>query len=125
MSNYFVEESFKTPKIVGDSILGTLVLSGRSLPEDAKNFYQPFREWLHLFYGTKSNQISVTLDLEYFNTASSKFIVNMLFGLEKLQTTKKVIVKWMYDEEDVEMLETGQDFKNLVGDMITMETKTI
>lgn len=124
MSKYFVEESFKTPEISGDSDLGILKLSGRSLPEDAKSFYQPFKEWLQELYASPSESIDVSIELEYYNTASSKLIVNMLLSLEKLQSTKKVSVLWLHDEDDIEMEETGQDFKNLIGDMITIKSTT-
>lgn len=124
MSAYFVEETFKTPKISGDSETGKLVLAGRSLPEDAKTFYQPFKVWLQELFKSPSDTIDVTIELEYYNTASSKLIVDMLLDLEKLQSTKKVSIFWLHDEDDVEMQETGQDFKNLIGDIITIKSKT-
>lgn len=124
MSTFFIEETFKTPKIAGDSEKGELLLAGRSLPEDAKAFYQPFKEWLQELYISPSNSIEVTIELEYYNTASSKLIVNMLLNLEKLQTKKKVVINWLHDEDDIEMQETGQDFKNLIGEIIIIKSKT-
>ena len=124
MSKIFIEETFKTPEISGDSELGKLRLAGRSLPEDAKAFYQPFKEWLQDLYVTPAEIIEVVIELEYYNTASSKLIVNMLLSLEKIQSKKKVSVVWIHDEDDIEMEETGQDFKNLIGDMIKIKSKT-
>ncbi len=124
MSKIFIEESFKTPEIKGDAQLGQLSLKGRSLPEDAKTFYQPFKKWLQELYSSPSDSIDVVIELEYYNTASSKLIVNMLLSLEKLQSSKKVSVLWLYDEDDIEMEETGQDFKNLIGEMIVIKSKT-
>ena len=121
MDNYKVGETFKTPTIDGSISNGTLIMKGRSLPEDAKAFYLPFREWLNRFYESTAEEIKVTIQLEYYNTATSKLLINLLLKLEKLQEKKPVTVEWIYDEDDLEMEETGNDFKNLIGDMITMK----
>jgi len=121
MNNYKVGETFKTPTIEGSISDGILSMKGRSLPEDAKTFYMPFREWLSRFYESPAKEIKVTIQLEYYNTATSKLLINLLLRLEQLKEIKPVSVDWIYDEDDLEMEETGQDFKNLIGDMITMK----
>jgi len=116
-----IASTFKTPLIDGDINKGILKIAGKSLPEDAKAFFQPVRLWLANFYQTTASSIEVTIQLEYYNTASSKFLVNLLLQLEKLQAQKSVVVNWIYDEDDIEMQETGEDFQNLIGDMIVLK----
>ncbi|NOZ48135.1 MAG: DUF1987 domain-containing protein [Chlorobi bacterium] len=47
---YFVESTSKTPKIDLDKNTGELKIIGRSLPEDAKEFYKPVLKWLDYYF---------------------------------------------------------------------------
>ena len=49
--------------------------------------------------------------LEYFNTASSKLILDVLYALEDIKGIK---VRWYFNEEDEDMEEAGQEFSELV-----------
>ena len=102
---------------------GLITIIGRSLPEDAKDFYLPFRDWLLELFVSDTKEIKVYLELEYFNTATSKIIIDMLLSLEKLRVNKIVSVVWAYDADDLEMEETGHDFVALLGDMVKLEPK--
>ncbi|MEM4251402.1 MAG: DUF1987 domain-containing protein, partial [Candidatus Bathyarchaeia archaeon] len=49
--------------------------------------------------------------LDYFNTSSSKCILNILEMLEDAHAKgRKVDLNWYYQEEDDDMLENGQEF---------------
>lgn len=119
--NLNLAATFKTPLIEGDIEKGTFKLIGKSLPEDARAFFQPIRKWLADFYQSPAENLEVTIQLEYYNTASSKFLVNMLLQLEKLKEQKKITINWLYDEDDIEMQETGEDFQNLIGEMVVLK----
>ena len=119
-NNYFVEETFKTPRIKGDISAGVVEIVGKSLPEDAKSFYRPFREWFQKFYTSDIENIRAIIQLEYYNTATSKVLINILLKLNELKEHKNVTIEWRYDEDDLEMEETGMDFKNLIGDIFIM-----
>ncbi|MBD3638009.1 MAG: DUF1987 domain-containing protein [Crocinitomicaceae bacterium] len=123
MSEFYRKETHRTPKINGSIKDGKIEIVGRSLPEDAKEFYLPFRDWLLELFVSDTKEITVYLELEYFNTATSKIIIDMLLNLEKLKVNKKVSVTWAYDEDDLEMEETGHDFVSLLGDMVTLKPK--
>ncbi len=118
---YAVKATPKSPKIQGDIEKGTLHIEGKSLPEDARAFYSPFKEWLEAFYKSDATEIFVSFEFEYYNTVSSKLIWTMLQELKNISANKKVSVEWRYEKDDIEMEETGQDFKRLVGDMITLK----
>lgn len=123
MKDFFVKETHRTPLIKGLANDGKIEIVGKSLPEDAKDFYLPFRDWLLDLYNSAVPSIDVQLELEYFNTATSKIIVDMLLSLEKLKDQKEITITWTYDEDDIEMEETGQDFEALLGDLITLKSK--
>lgn len=123
MSDFYRKETHRTPMIKGSFDTGKVQIIGRSLPEDAKDFYLPFRDWLLELFTSDVPGINVDLELEYFNTATSKIIVDILLKLDKLKASKKIVVTWTYDEDDIEMEETGRDFEALLGEMITLQPK--
>ncbi|UKN01142.1 DUF1987 domain-containing protein [Paracrocinitomix mangrovi] len=123
MAEFFREATHRTPMISGSLDTGKIEIIGRSLPEDAKDFYLSFRDWLLELFASDVSNIDVYLELEYFNTATSKIIIDMLLNLEKLKDQKQISVIWAFDEDDIEMEETGNDFAALLGDMITLKPK--
>lgn len=121
MKNLYLDRTIKTPKIDFDAINGHLLLEGRSIPEDAYSFYAPIYEWLAQFEKEGAAKTLIEFRLEYFNTSSSKCILEILKILEQ-QKQKDVEIKWFYEEDDEDMLESGQDFMQLVSLPIQFET---
>jgi hypothetical protein len=60
-----------------------------------------------------------TFKLEYFNTASSKLILDVLSALEEIEG---VTIDWYFHEDDEDMEEAGEEFSELVE--IPFEFKT-
>jgi hypothetical protein len=100
-----------TPKITFDKTSGIFEISGRSLPEDAADFYNPVLRWLDSYSQDCNSSTDLILKLEYFNTASSKLILDLLSKVEAIKGAKIV---WYYFEDDEDMLEAGQEFSELV-----------
>ena len=64
-------------------------------------------------------------NLIYFNTASSKMILDIFMAIEGMvEDGKNVSVEWIYDEDDEDMEEVGNEFK-LLFDQIAFEMVTI
>jgi hypothetical protein len=105
-----------TPKIVLDKENKVFELSGKSLPENVSDFYQPVYDWLEQYATQPNEETIVILKIDYFNSASHKAIHYMLEILAKiLSTGKKVLIKWHYLSDDEDMLESGHDFADLTG----------
>lgn len=122
MNNINLEGTEDTPKIILDATNNIFEISGRSLPEDCATFYKPILEWLAAFQ--PSQKMNFEIKLDYFNTASSKMILDMLTRLEKIkQKGKEVIVTWYYSEEDEDMQEAGEEFSELVE--VPFEVKSL
>ena len=105
-----------TPTVMIDKSKELFQISGRSLPEDVTSFYKPVIEWLDLFSESPTKNLTLEVKLEYFNTASSKIILDILMKLEEIhQAGSSVIqVNWHYDKRDDDMLEAGEEYKDLV-----------
>ncbi len=106
-----LESTEDTPKIIFDQENNIFDISGRSLPEDSAEFYQPVLSWLEEYSNTPSPKINLEFKLEYFNTASSKLILDILSKLEDIEEAN---VTWYFHEDDEDMQEAGEEFSELV-----------
>lgn len=109
----------ETPGIVLDKTKGVFEISGRSIPEDPREFYKSVLAWLKQYAVNPNPTTRVVFKLEYFNTASAKQILDLLYTLE---TIRGISIQWYFDEEDEDMEEAGQEFAELVK--IPFEFKT-
>lgn len=110
-----IEPSVKTPKISFDAGSGMLEIAGRSIPENSTEFYKPVFEWLDSYSGTPADKTEFAFKLEYFNTSSSKCILDILRKLEKLhRSDNQVVVAWYYEEDDEDMKEAGENYQRIV-----------
>lgn len=123
MNNYIIEETQKTPAIKGDIEKGKLEIVGKSFPEFAKEFFEPFQQWLNEFYTKSPDSVEITIDLEYYNTSSSNFLHNIMVSLRDLSLKKTVSVIWKYEEDDIDMEETGLAYKKMLGDSLALFEK--
>lgn len=109
-----IEETKQTPEIDFDPESGELEISGRSIPENTFEFFNPVLEWLEEYASVAPEKTIIHVNLEYFNTSSSKYILEIFKKLKKLEgEDKEVLVKWYYEEDDEEMMETGEDYEDV------------
>lgn len=115
MNRFYQEDTPKTPKLNFDGENGLFEISGRSIPENSTEFYRPVLEWLDQFVPASEEKITLTVKLEYFNTSSSKCLVDIFRKLERLhQLGISIHVKWYYEPEDEDMQDSGLDFKEII-----------
>jgi hypothetical protein len=128
MDNYYLKSTPKTPYINFNSETGFFEISGRSIPENSIEFYKPLITWLENYINDPQERTTVTVKLEYFNTSSSKCLVEVFRKLEKIEKGKhRVKILWFYEEEDEDMMESGEDFKEIIKlpiDLLVIEEST-
>ena len=81
-----IEGTINTPSIYFDTENNVFKISGKSMPEDAVEFYQPIIKWVDEFSSTPIPNAKFEVVLEYFNTSSSKCILDLFKQLEKLNS---------------------------------------
>ena len=113
MEKLILEASAKTPEVVFDPTSGTLLLKGRSIPENSIEFYKPLNDWIDGYAANPGAQTVIEMKLEYFNTSSSKCILDLFKKLEKLNGTD-VSVNWYFEEDDEDMEEAGEDYQAII-----------
>jgi len=105
-----------TPKVILDHVNKVFEISGRSLPEDAVFFYQPVTQWLDELAKTPIQNLELSMKLEYFNTASSKLILDILLKLEDIyQDGTLPKIKWYFLATDADMKEAGEEYSEIVA----------
>lgn len=110
-----IEPTHKTPRVYLEPETNTFELGGRSIPEDSVGFYKPILEWIDAYAENPNSKTEFKFELEYFNTSSSKNILELLKKLEAIfNKGYEVHITWYYDEDDEDMEETGEDYKALL-----------
>ncbi|MFT5596637.1 MAG: hypothetical protein ACI8QH_001436 [Flammeovirgaceae bacterium] len=104
-----------TPYVHLDNREGTYLLAGRSIPIDAEQFFHPILNWIDRLSEEPVSVIDFRFRLDFFNIASSKRILFILYKLADLQKKGvKVNIRWMYERFDDDMLEIGQDYSVMI-----------
>lgn len=104
-----------TPTIKLDVGENRFEISGKSFPADVGVFYSPIIEWLTKYAENPLQKTVFELKMDYFNTASSKVILDILYKLEDLHNDgHEVLIKWYYPDDDEDMLETGEEYDEIV-----------
>ena len=115
MENLVLEGSAKTPKVSFNASEGQLELKGRSIPENSIEFYKPLNTWIDEYGASPKEVTSVDIKLEYFNTSSSKCILDLFKQLEKINGgNTDVKINWYFEEDDEDMEEAGEDYRAII-----------
>ncbi len=115
MEPLIFEGSPKTPSVSFDAEKGVIEIKGRSIPENSIEFYKPLVAWLDEYKENPAPKTEVNIQLEYFNTSSSKCILDLFKKIEGVRTkSEDVIINWYYEEDDESMLEAGEDYESII-----------
>jgi len=115
MEKLYLESSNETPEILFDKNSNKFLIAGKSLPEDVKEFYEPILGWLKEYKNTPNEETVFEMKMEYFNTASSKMILEIFEILRDMHENNfKVKIHWYYNEDDLDMQEDGEDYSDMV-----------
>lgn len=114
MKSLSIEGTPKTPRILSDINLGLIEIRGRSHPENASEFYRPLINWVDEYVKNPMEMTTVNIELEHFNTTSSKCILSILKKLESSRdSAKNVVVNWYYGKDDEDYRETGEYYEKM------------
>jgi hypothetical protein len=116
MNDLFIQGNAeaKTPT-VDFKVSGDLKLHGRSVSENPIEFFEPLILWLKNLKKSHPPKIVLNLQLEYFNTSTSKLLLHMFRTLEEFQKIgSDVKIIWHYDKIDDDLREAGKDYQSIV-----------
>jgi len=109
METLNVKGTKSTPNIMFNTNKGLLFITGRSFPEMPETVYKPLFDRLNK---VKTNNLVITIELEYINTSSTKMLLNLLKEAEN--KIKEVSIIWTSEEDDEDMIELGEYFASML-----------
>jgi hypothetical protein len=115
MEELAITGTAKTPTVRSDSHQGLLEITGRSNPENTIEVFKPIVNWVEEYVQNPGEKTTVNIQLEHFNTSSSKSLIGILKRLEALKKEgRDIIVNWHYDADDEDILEAGENFESVI-----------
>lgn len=120
---YILEKNF-LPEILLDKEKSVFRIKGKSIPENAENFYRPVLKWLETYFDNPNPTTELEIMLHYYNSSSARSISKIIKMFDdKFNEGLDVKVLWVVLHEDEEMINNGEDFKILFK--LPIEIKTI
>jgi len=115
METLRIEATDDNPQVLLDQEDSQFEISGKSLPEDVVDFYKPVMDWLKEYRKNPNAKTEFNLKMIYFNTASSKQIMDILMIFEEMvEEGHEVVVRWHSKKSDEDMQEAGQEYEEML-----------
>lgn len=107
MESILIEPSTHSP-LVQFELDGNMLLEGRAIPEDVNKLFNPMIEFVT---GLKAPYAVFNINLEYFNTATSKKMLELLKHLDANNKIEKILVNWHYEDGDDDSVEMAEIYE--------------
>jgi len=118
LKNIFIEGTGKTPQVDFNYLTGDLILSGRSIPENATEVFDPLYKWVSEYTKNPRQTTNFRLNLEYFNTASSIWLAKMVKALSRIPDPESILLIHLYfSVEEFDSMET-EDLKDALSPVV-------
>ncbi len=121
MRKLIIDPTVNSPNVILDPDTNVFEIKGESRPPDIREFYGQIISWLEEYSKNrlrsedKSGTIPFNFDFEYFNSSSGKMILDICKILAHLRSEGfNVKINWHYEEDDIDMLEAGQEMSKIV-----------
>ena len=116
METLLIEQTDDSPRVILAPVDKLFEISGKSLPEDVLEFYQPVLDWLNAYRKEPDSETIFNIRLIYFNTSSSKLIMDIFLIFEEMvEEGHKVVIKWHSHLKDEDMQEAGKEFEEMIA----------
>lgn len=105
------EKTTSTPYVLADEKNGCLKLEGRCFHEKVGEFFKEINDWLEVYLTTDFGTFTFDNEISYFNSSTTKLLLNMLLKMDRHSTEKnKIVVNWITTGDNEIMIECGEDF---------------
>ena len=117
MENLDIQPTNSTPKVDFNAGTGILLFQGRSIPEDPGEFYDRIIDWLGRYFKETDQKTELEFKLEYANSGSSKYILEMLKEISGHTGGKNIKVIWSFEMDDESIEELGELYQGAIPDL--------
>ncbi len=108
-----IEATVKTPGVLLDFENGIITISGISIAENPRAFYDPVFQSVDTYLLTAKKGTTVNFDLEYFNSSSAIMIRDLIRKFEGHPTASACCINWFHDNDDQGIRNSGLEFQNI------------
>jgi SiaC family regulatory phosphoprotein len=110
----YIPATDETPEVCLTRLKNRSYISGRSLPENAFEFYSPLINWVNNHSPKIDSVFEIEFKFDYFNSSSGRYLFEMLTQLEKNPKKRFIKIHWIVEDGDDLMLEKGLELKSLL-----------
>ncbi|PBQ34537.1 hypothetical protein CNR22_23055 [Sphingobacteriaceae bacterium] len=97
------------PSIQLDPYKSEISISGSSAPLSVTSYFEPILEWVNIFNWYGKKHLRIYLKFDYFNTYTTRFLVDLVALCKTFSIHgKEIIFFWYYDLEDVDSKDFGE-----------------
>jgi SiaC family regulatory phosphoprotein len=114
LNDLHIAATDETPEVFLSCKSVPCYLKGRSLPENAFEFYRPIISWAKQYIEVSRHGLDLTMSFDYLNSSSSRFLFEMLHALDQSVGSTSYHIKWKVDPEDELMIEKGEELQRLL-----------
>jgi hypothetical protein len=122
MQPLIIDSTNLTPSVEFNPTESKFIIAGYSRPEDVSEFYFPLINWIreykkHLENSeNKAKNHTFIFKFSYFNSASTKYLCDLLLEIKKLRNcVLSLDIDWYYEEYDDDMREVGETLSEIIN----------
>ncbi|MCU4166413.1 DUF1987 domain-containing protein [Carboxylicivirga caseinilyticus] len=110
------EPTRTTPFIKLDYDHGLIEFKGKLTPENCSDLFDPIIQWIDEYIDHPLDKTELNIQLEYFNTRSSIYLLDIFRKFESLtDKNRKIIINWICESDDFDMIEAGEDYQAIIN----------
>ncbi len=95
---------------------GIIKIKGRAIDESRRNAPEQINDWIDTYILDPAETTEVTIALEFLNSFNTIILTNTLKKITQvIQTGKKLVIHWYYEEDDIDIFERGEYISSLIG----------
>ena len=103
------------PRIYLNHETGEIEFSGRSIPEESMSFFNPILDWMKEYVENPASKTVVSVKLEYLNSGTHRAFLDILKVIARLKSSDHDLrVDWYYEEDDEYIIETAEEFEEII-----------
>lgn len=106
-----IPQTMHTPLVVASFDEGIISIKGKIIPENPDEFFHQLEILTNkCLTQKKEGKLNLNLQLDYFNTPSSKFLAHYFKALLVEQPS----INWHYEKGDDSIKEAGEDYSTML-----------
>lgn len=113
MEKVHISPTNKTPEYLLDP-KGMIKIKGRAIDETRTGIPEQVMNWIDAYLLGPSESTEVTVALEFLNSFNTIVLTSILKKISQLQQKKKLIIKWYYEEDDVDIQDRGEYISTVI-----------